>query len=379
MKKSLIAILITACLLPVGSTVLAQAYNPFTQNIAFSQEPSIDGFELGSTTSVKFTMGMTTVADAPFNANEPLKVKVTLDGFKWDGLSATSVVSGVYASFFNWSFDPAFPHSIIGTQNKALPGTGANPLAPNTDAAGLIELALEVPTTLAVGDALKVDVSLISPSYMQASNTTPDDIESTETVAFSTAAALPLEITSFDAKVINCNVLLSWTTSQELNTSHADVYRKDKANGFFNKIGTVSLAGNSETAQDYSFMDETAENQQEAYEYKLQFVDLDNTFTNSEVRTAKLDCSKGSVGVELFPNPASNQINFVYNTSSEDIQLLVEVLDMAGRSIRSTSKIIDNGSAMFTFDIRDIANGEYIVHYYSLEDDLDGSLKFTKK
>jgi len=177
----------------------------------------------------------------------------------------------------------------------------------------------------------------------------------------------------------NCNVLLSWATSQEENSSHADVYRKDGENHFFEKIGTVKLAGNSATEQSYSYMDETVVDQNEAYEYMLQYVDIDNSFTNSEVRSVKINCQKGDIDVQLFPNPASNQVNFVYNTEEDDVQLYVEIIDVTGRVLRQEERIVTEGTSMFSFDLNDLANAQYILRYSSVEENIDGSIKFIKK
>jgi len=363
----------------ISSSAFAQSFNPFTQNIEFNPEPTVLGFSCDSLTTVKFTQGLTTSTDAPLVAGDELTITICITGFEWDGATAASVVSGSYSNNMTWAFDAFAPNCIIGTQNTTLPGTGTNPIFPNPLAAGEIILALHVPSTIPAATVLAVNVNLQPSAYMNGTNSAPDDDESTQTQSFCETSALPLTVTTFEARELNCDVLLSWGTSQEQNTSHADVYRKDGAGYFFEKIGTVSLSGNSSTDQSYSFLDETAVDQSEAYEYMLQFVDQDNSFTNSEVRSVLLNCSKGNTEVQLFPNPASNQINFVYNTEEDDVQLYVEIIDLAGRTILSEERIVDTGSSMFSFNVNELAAAQYILRYSSVEENINGSIKFLKK
>jgi len=182
MKK--ISILILSVLFSVTGLFAQTAYNPFTQNINFQPEPTVQGFQCGSTPNVEFTMGMTTAADATMWQTDPLKVTICITGFVFDGATAASVVSGSYSTNFNWAFDSFSPNCIIGTQNQTLPGTGTNPLFPNPASTGDINLALEVPSTSPTSTILAVNVNLQVPGYMSQFNSTPDDNESTQTQTF---------------------------------------------------------------------------------------------------------------------------------------------------------------------------------------------------
>ncbi|HNB80878.1 MAG TPA: hypothetical protein PLP14_02200, partial [Chitinophagaceae bacterium] len=165
------------------------AYNPFTQNIHFAPEPTAQGFECGSVQTVVFTQGLTTSADATQWASNPLIVSICLQGFDFNG-PASSVVSGTYAGNFNWAYSTTNPNCLIGTQNQTLPGTGSNPAFPNPLSSGSINVSLKVPVGSPVGTILKVDVSLIVPTYMSFFNSIPDDDESTQTQTFCGCYAL---------------------------------------------------------------------------------------------------------------------------------------------------------------------------------------------
>lgn len=181
MKKINLLLLL---LLVATTTVFGQtAYNPFTQNIHFEPEPSVSGFECGSTPDVVFIAGLTTAADATDWQNNPLQIMVCIGGFQFNG-NASAAVSGSYASNFNWAFSTTNPNCIIGTQNQTLIGTGSNPLSPNPLSTGVIRLHLRVPLTSPISTVLSVNADLVVPQYMQTYNSPNDDAESTTTQTF---------------------------------------------------------------------------------------------------------------------------------------------------------------------------------------------------
>ncbi|HOZ52333.1 MAG TPA: hypothetical protein PLU17_10775, partial [Chitinophagaceae bacterium] len=187
MKK--INILLILALFFAMNAIGQTAYNPFTQNIHFDPEPTVAGFECGTVQTVTFTQGLTTQADATDWVNNPLKVKVKIGGFTYNG-PASSIVTGSYASNFSWAFVPGSPDSLIGTQIQTLPGTGSNPIFPNPLSSGSINISLFVPTSSPVSTVLSVDVTLQVPAYMSTFNSLPDDNEATQTQTFCDCYAL---------------------------------------------------------------------------------------------------------------------------------------------------------------------------------------------
>lgn len=177
--------LIIALVLFSFSGAFAQvAYNPFTQNIHFAPEPTAQGYECGTTPQVIFTMGLTTADDATqFNA-QPLGIIICVGGFTFKGTDIGQIISGSYAANFNWEIDNFSPNCLVGTQKNTLPGTGFDPLNPNPLASGDIIVNLKVPETSPIAQKLSVNVNLQIPGYMTATNSGPDDNESTETQTF---------------------------------------------------------------------------------------------------------------------------------------------------------------------------------------------------
>ncbi len=198
MKK--LQILILLIFLSSGSLWAQLAYNPFTQNIHFQPEPTVAGFQCGSTPNVEFTAGMTTADSATDWQNNPLIISVCITGFEFDGTNPAALVTGSYASNFTWTFDPFTPNCLIGTQNQTLYGTGTNPIFPDPRSSGNVNVALKVPVTSPLNTVLAVNVNLTVPAYMASFNSAPDDTESTQTQTY---CALNISGTVFYDTVLN--------------------------------------------------------------------------------------------------------------------------------------------------------------------------------
>lgn len=497
-------ILLLFMLLAVGANAQT-AYNPFTQNIHFAPEPTVAGFQCGTTQTVEFTQGFTTAANATQWQTNPLTVTICVTGFTFTG-SASSIVSGSYAQYFDWAYDSFAPGCVIGTQNQTLHGVGSNPLFPDPMSSGSIAVTLTVPETSPIGTILAVNVNLQVPGYMQMFNSAPDDNESVMTQTFCplmisgtvyndrngdanvnglpisapdgsplfanlfdsvgvvvavvpvnangtyqflnvnpyttyavsvgtipgvigsivpntslpgswmhtgedccdmvgtdgivdgitivnvtnfrkfnvdfgmkdpNAFNLPLVLKNFFVSEYNCTGLLSWTTSQEMNTSHVDIYRKTEQ-GLFEKIATVQSAGNSTSEKVYSYIDKDIVSDK-VYEYKLKFVDIDGQFTESDIRSLSMNCTTQSNSINIFPNPASSELNILYVTESEEAALSLSVNDITGRTILTKSQTVKSGPNVITFDLSHLAVGTYMLRYYDDESLNKGTLQFIKK
>lgn len=191
-----------------------------------------------------------------------------------------------------------------------------------------------------------------------------------------TATGLPLILKNFFVSEYNCGGLLSWTTAQEENTSHVEIYRRESTQNF-KKIATVQSAGVSNTDKIYSYLDKEVD-QNISYEYQLKFVDIDGQFTTSEIKTLMLDCSKDNTSINIFPNPASSELNVLYVTESNDVDLSISIVDITGRTILTKSQNMKNGGNVITLDIQSFANGNYVLHYQDTDGSSVGSVKFAK-
>lgn len=116
--------------------------------------------------------------------------------------------------------------------------------------------------------------------------------------AFANATVLPVELLSFTAvaagkKTVDCH----WQTASEGGGSHFEVERSADGD-VFAQVGQVTASGDSQTTRDYRFRD--ADALTGASFYRLRMVDLDGSFTYSQVVTVMLAEPTSAV---LYPNP----------------------------------------------------------------------------
>lgn len=115
--------------------------------------------------------------------------------------------------------------------------------------------------------------------------------------------ALPVKLINFNGKAGDAgHVNLSWSTSEELNSSYFEVQRS--ADGkMWAGIGSVLAKGDSKISQSYDFVDRNPSNGDNLY--RLKMIDRDATFGYSRIINVKLE---NVFSLRLFPNPASDKL-----------------------------------------------------------------------
>ncbi|RZM05580.1 MAG: T9SS type A sorting domain-containing protein, partial [Pedobacter sp.] len=136
--------------------------------------------------------------------------------------------------------------------------------------------------------------------------------------------ALPLTFLSFSATNRSEDVLVSWRTQQEVNTSQFVVERSGDGISF-TAIGTVSAA-NTTGIHDYQFKD-ISPLPGISY-YRLKQVDVDGRFIYSTVAKVTRQNSKPIV---LYPNPATEFVQ-LKNVNVQDVKM-VQLFSTEGRMI----------------------------------------------
>jgi hypothetical protein len=180
-------------------------FNPYVNNILFTPAPTAQGFPCNSVQTVQFTQGLSTVANAINWQTNPLSIIICVTGFTLNGATPSAIVSGTYASKFNWAFDSFAPNCLIGTQNQTLPGIGSG-TTPNPASSGTIIVSVKVPPTASTNTSLGVNVNLQPPGYMSQFNNSLDDNKSIQTIA-NCSASNTVNLTAFIEAYVNPNLL----------------------------------------------------------------------------------------------------------------------------------------------------------------------------
>lgn len=492
------------------------AFNPLIQNIHFSPEPNVYGFQNCSETLLKFNLGLTTQNNAVSFATDPLKVNICLQGFLPANLNTSLVVSGVQAGNFNWTYD-ILTNCIQGVQSDTMFGTGSNIFNLDPRALGEISVRLQIAPYLPVPATLSVDASLDIPNYMlvgnapddslyvqtqnyigltsasgtlyldNANNNTPtgtpngrpstalmyvnviDDSsglvegstlidvngsyfvdslrpERTYNISISTTKGTkgqippipavptawsfanedccdntgndglangiipaiwtntcpienanfsitnssdansiainyintPLAIDNLNFQLIkkDCNALLFWNGSKELQTKRYEIMQKKKTDLEYAKIGEVSAETNQGTDKQYTFLADQNDGKNTEYLYKLHLIDATEQILVSPIRTISSNCKEEQSYAHIYPNPAKDNIQFVLDNTNGKGIMNIHIIDVAGKVLYKTSKDIVEGHNNIKFDITNFSSGYYFLKYTDTENNIEGSLKF---
>jgi hypothetical protein len=180
-------------------------------------------------------------------------------------------------------------------------------------------------------------------------------------VLSSKKSPLPIELLSFNAKIRDTVVDIFWTTVSEINSDYFKIERTTDFNEI-NEIATVEAAGMSNTIIDYYTIDEYPLTG--ISYYRLKEVDYDGSLTYSdwvEIEYNPVEISSSVNLVSIFPNPANDQINIIFNTS-ETGNTYISVFDVQGKLLKTASPAVSNaGNTIITLDIYDLPSGMYII------------------
>jgi hypothetical protein len=163
---------------------------------------------------------------------------------------------------------------------------------------------------------------------------------------------LPLELLSFTAMKKDKSVVLNWETTNEVNTSHFEVYRADQFSQM-QYLGRVAAAGNSALILDYSFTDDSPLSGFNFYQLKM--VDIDNRFQMSRVVEVYFE---DAVSFTVYPNPVMNNEFYVQHEGTK--VNWVKLFSVDGRQIDCDMQ--ESGPHQTRVRIPSmLANGTYVV------------------
>ncbi|HEV7381524.1 MAG TPA: BspA family leucine-rich repeat surface protein, partial [Dyadobacter sp.] len=162
-------------------------------------------------------------------------------------------------------------------------------------------------------------------------------------------ATLPVELISFDANESEREVMLTWSTSSEINSDHFEVQRSTNGRDW-KHLDHVAGAGESEKVRLYKFTDATP--LQGVNYYRLKMVDIDQTFAYSRIVSVN---RKGGESIYVYPNPTTDLIKL--NRARQSSISKVDLVDMNGKVVYTSEKIPVDGIRVRGL----VAKGIYIL------------------
>ena len=174
-------------------------------------------------------------------------------------------------------------------------------------------------------------------------------------------STLPITLSSFTVNLVdNKYADLNWVTSAELNNAYFDIERSADGKNY-EAIGRVDGHGTSLVMNEYNFKDESP--LEGISYYRLKQTDFDGPFTYSPIQSLNnAQIVLTADDVNLFPNPATTEINVAVQMKKEGDQQ-IEIVDLAGRVVYSQSQSFYEGQNQFKMPLDNLPTGFYFVKF----------------
>ncbi|MCB0282930.1 MAG: M28 family peptidase [Calditrichaeota bacterium] len=168
--------------------------------------------------------------------------------------------------------------------------------------------------------------------------------------------SLPVTFVNFYSETKNNIIVLRWQTQTELNNAGFEIQRFDNLNKNFIKIAFVDGKGNSNSKQDYTYIDsETKPGRQ--YNYRLKQIDYDGSYTFSNIISISLSEYDITV-LPNYPNPF-NSFTTIPIILSENSKVALKIYDTAGRIAQNNFYFLNKGKQKIIVKADKLTSGIY--------------------
>ncbi|CAF3927832.1 unnamed protein product, partial [Rotaria sp. Silwood1] len=161
----------------------------------------------------------------------------------------------------------------------------------------------------------------------------------------------PVKFRNYNLKLANeKQIINSWTTATEVNTSHFNIQRSVDGKNFEN-AGKVDAKG---FGSNYSFTDYLTNNLNSTIYYRLEVVDFNGTKTYSDIKSIRINNTQA---ISIFPNPAKNNFTITHKTAVKNAT--INIVNKEGKIC--LSKVIEQGVNTTFINTSTLSAGNYFV------------------
>ncbi|HQW84972.1 MAG TPA: carboxylesterase family protein [Ferruginibacter sp.] len=186
---------------------------------------------------------------------------------------------------------------------------------------------------------------------------------------------VPITLTNFYGKLINDTVNLYWNTALELNVKNIIVEKSSDAVNF-NQQFTTSPKGINGTGAAYSTIDVNPYSG--INYYRLKIVDLDGTYSYSDVIRINTPVKDMLLITQTYPNPVHDFINIELQ-SGKNQQIAISVFDFTGKQILTKTIQLKKGINITNIPMQQVATGIFMVQVSNKQDGYSATLKIIKQ
>lgn len=176
-------------------------------------------------------------------------------------------------------------------------------------------------------------------------------------ITVQTNAVLPVKFSYFDAiNYMETSAVIKWGTAQEINSYQYEIEQSDDAI-LFEKIGTVSAAGNTSSNMAYTFVDNNPT--MGINYYRIKQLDVDGEFVYTPVK--KLVFGKiSSATMKVYPNPTNGLLTIETLGLPNNKLCQVSISNALGTVIQKSLLAINTGNKL-QLNLLNLPKGIYFV------------------
>jgi hypothetical protein len=170
---------------------------------------------------------------------------------------------------------------------------------------------------------------------------------------------LPVELLFINAKANKLDAIVRWSTASEYNSRGFAIERSFDGTSF-TEIDFVKGAGNSKSTLQYSYQDVEVFTKTQVVYYRLKQVDMDGSYTYSEVVSVKQAASTIEQ-VAVYPNPIVSDVTVELETLTTG-KAEIMITDITGKVIDKTTVEVNQGFNKYTLNqTQQLTHGLYMI------------------
>jgi hypothetical protein len=184
-------------------------------------------------------------------------------------------------------------------------------------------------------------------------------------IGYSVVGALPVELTSFTAKQSVRGVELRWVTATEISNFGYQIERAylstQNNQTIWEKIGFISGHGNSNSPNNYSFIDNKPLSGKS--QYRLKQIDKDGAFQYTKTVEVVSVILKYNLA-QNYPNPFNPTTVITYSIPASS-NVVINVYNVIGELIKTlVNQYQEAGIYKVNFDAGGLSNG---IYFYKIQ------------
>lgn len=191
-------------------------------------------------------------------------------------------------------------------------------------------------------------------------------LESIATLTIIVDCPMPVTLVAFDARKEGNSALLTWSTTEEVNSDRFEIERSRNGK-VWAKIGSVRSNGESSILRNYTYTDDSPGKGENLY--RLRMVDLDGTYAFSAIRTVSVENGTGQTSV--YPNPVASGKLTIDVPGAERYR--AEITTLAGSSVLQQSLAKSR-----ELNLHGLSSGMYVLRVISTDGDVQTKVFVVK-